>query len=149
MNSIARGALAGVIATGPMTVVIVAGKALGLMATPPPEQITAEVHEETGMQDEMQDSLFTASWVVAHLGYGAGCGALYAAARPALPASDAAAGIAFGGGVWGISYGAVMPALGLFPPLWHDRPSRQAVMAVAHGVYGAGLALLHRRLAQS
>jgi hypothetical protein len=146
MNVIARGALAGIIATGPMTIVIVVGKMLGLLNTPPPKQITAEVHAETGLHDEVQAEAFTASWLAAHLGYGAACGALLAATRPLLPKSDLVTGILFGGAVWGVSYAALMPGLGLYPPLWRDRPSRQAVMAAAHGVYGVTLAWTDRRL---
>ena len=48
MQTFARGALAGLVATVPMTVVISAGRAAGLMGTPPPVEIMENVAEQAG-----------------------------------------------------------------------------------------------------
>jgi putative membrane protein len=146
METMLRGGMAGAAATVPMTVVIEAGRVAGWVRTPPPEQITANVAERAGEEPSRQSPAFQAAWLAAHLGYGAACGALYALIRPLLPRSDVAAGLLFGGAVWGISYLGVLPALELFPPAQDDSPRRQAVMMAAHAVYGIALADLERDL---
>ena len=58
METLARGALAGLAATVPMTVVIGAGRAAGLMGTPPPVEITENVAEQAGEQPDRQSPEF-------------------------------------------------------------------------------------------
>jgi hypothetical protein len=146
MQTLTRGALAGLAATVPMTVVIEAGRAAGLMGTPPPVEITENVAERAGENPDRQSPAFQAGWLAAHAGYGVACGTLFAALRPLLPRSDVAAGLLFGGAVWGVSYMSLMPGLNLYPPAEHDSPQRQAVMIAAHAVFGTALAGIERRL---
>ncbi|MGH2614858.1 MAG: DUF6789 family protein [Thermomicrobiales bacterium] len=146
MQTLMRGALAGLAATVPMTAVIAAGRAAGLMDTPPPVEITENVAEQIGENPDRQSPAFQAGWVAAHVGYGVACGALYAAMRPLLPRSDLAAGVLFGGAVWGISYISIMPALNLYPSAAADTKQRQAVMIAAHVVFGTALATIDTRL---
>ena len=110
MQTLARGALAGLAATVPMTVVIGAGRAAGLMGTPPPVEITENVAEQAGEQPDRQSPEFQAAWLAAHIGYGAACGVIFSAIRPVLPRSDLVAGLLFGGAVWGVSYVSLMPS---------------------------------------
>jgi hypothetical protein len=145
MQTMMRGALAGFVATAPMTTVIGIGRVLGLLSTPPPVQITEEVAERFVEDPDPRSAEFQAAWFAAHLGYGAACGMLYAAARPLLPRSEIAAGLLFGGAVWGVSYLGILPGLGLFPPAKADSRQRQAVMIAAHAVYGTSLARIERR----
>ncbi len=147
METIVRGAVSGFVATAPMTAVIGLGDAAGLLRTPPPVQITETVAERAGEEPDRGSPAFTAGWLAAHFGYGAVCGAIYAAARPLLPRSDLAAGLLFGGAVWAVSYLELLPALGLFPRATEDAPSRQAVMIAAHAVYGVSLAGIEDALA--
>jgi uncharacterized membrane protein YagU involved in acid resistance len=146
MQTLARGALAGLAATVPMTVVIGAGRAAGLMGTPPPVEITENVGEHAGEQPDRQSPEFQAAWLAAHAGYGAACGVLFAAIRPLLPRSDLVAGLLFGGAVWGVSYIGVMPSLNLYPSAKDDSNQRQAVMIAAHAVFGTALATVERYL---
>ena len=146
MQQFVRGGLAGLAATVPMTVVIAAGRAAGLMGTPPPVEIVENVAEQAGEDPDRDSPAFQASWIAAHLGYGAACGALYALMRPLLPRSDVAAGLLFGGAVWGVSYMGVMPALDLYPSAKDDSEPRQAVMVAAHAVFGMALASIDSRL---
>ena len=146
MQTLARGALAGLAATVPMTVVIGAGRAAGLMDTPPPVEITENVAEQAGEQPDRQSPEFQAAWLAAHVGYGVACGVIFAAIRPALPRSDLVAGLLFGGAVWGVSYIGLMPALNLYPAAEDDSNQRQAVMIAAHAVFGTVLASVDRRL---
>jgi hypothetical protein len=131
------------VATAAMSVVIAAGKAAGLLETPPPKQITARAAHELGIPiHAIPQPAFTASWVLAHAGYGAATGVLYALSRPLLPKSRPLSGLLYGGAVWGISYLGVMPKLGLYPTPDDDRTSRSAVMIAAHAVYGTSLSSL-------
>ncbi len=148
LGEIRRGATAGLVATGVMTTVIAGGRALGLLRTPPPAQITANVAEWVGVEPERDHAAFHLVWLAAHAGYGAVCGAGYAAVRPLLPRSTTLAGLIYGGAVWGASYLGLMPAFELYPPPEDDRKSRLGVMVLAHAVFGLSLAEMQRYLAR-
>ena len=149
METLARGALAGLAATVPMTAVIGAGRVAGLMATPPPVEITENVAELAGEDPDRASPEFQAAWLAAHVGYGAACGVIFAAIRPVLPRSDLAAGLLFGAAVWGVSYISLMPSLNLYPPAQDDSNQRKAVMIAAHAVFGASLARIEHALCVS
>jgi hypothetical protein len=91
--------------------------------------------------------------VAAHFTFGAGAGAVYAALTPGLLSSVPRAarvpasvrGALFGLGLWAMSYGVAMPALGVLPPPPQDRAGRQPRLVVAHLVFGATLGTLLRR----
>ncbi len=146
MQTLARGALAGLAATVPMTAVIGAGRVAGLMTTPPTVEITENVAELAGEDPDRQSPEFQAAWLAAHVGYGAACGVIFAAIRPVLPRSDLAAGLLFGAVVWSVSYMSLMPALNLYPPAKVDSRWRQAVMIAAHAVFGTSLASIDSQL---
>ena len=146
METLARGALAGLAATVPMTAVIGAGRVAGLMGTPPPVEITENVAEQVGEDPDRQSREFQAAWLAAHLGYGAACGLVFSAIRPVLPRSDLAGGLLFGVAVWGVSYIGLMPSLNLYPSAQDDSNQRKAVMIAAHAVFGSALASVDRYL---
>jgi uncharacterized membrane protein YagU involved in acid resistance len=146
MQTLARGALAGLAATVPMTVVIGAGRAAGLIGTPPPVEITENAAEKAGEDPNRQSLEFQAAWLAAHIGYGAACGVLFSAIRPMLPRSDLVAGLLFGAAVWGVSYIGLMPSLNLYPSAQDDSNQRQVVMIAAHAVFGTALASVDHRL---
>jgi hypothetical protein len=148
MRRLLIGAIAGFVATGPMSAVIGLGRLLRLLWTPPPEQITSSVAERVGVEPNESSEEFTASWLAAHFLYGAACGALYSLARPALPGSTVQKGLIFGGAVWSVSYLGFIPALGLYPWPQDDSRTRMAVMIAAHAVYGIGTALAEQALAE-
>jgi hypothetical protein len=146
MEPLARGALAGLVATVPMTAVIGAGRAAGLMGTPPPVEITENIAEQAGQDPDRQSPEFQTAWLAAHVGYGTACGAIFSAIRPVLPRSDLVAGLLFGAAVWGVSYISLMPSLNLYPSAEDDSNQRQAVMIAAHAAYGTALASVEHRL---
>jgi uncharacterized membrane protein YagU involved in acid resistance len=146
MQTLVRGALAGLAATVPMTVVIGAGRAAGLLRTPPPVEITENVAEQAGEHPNRQSPEFQAAWLAAHTGYGAICGLIFSAIRPVLPRSDLIAGLLFGAAVWGVSYIRLMPSLNLYPSAQDDSNQRQVVMIAAHAVFGTSLASIDSAL---
>ena len=71
--------------------------------------------------------------LAAHFLYGAGCGALIAAANPRIGSFS---GAAAGGAVWLTSYMGWIPAVGLLKPATEHPLRRNAVMLGAHFVWG-------------
>jgi Protein of unknown function (DUF1440)/Family of unknown function (DUF6789) len=136
MTRLIVGAFAGLIATLPMSLVIAFGRWMRLLWTPPPKQITDSAAKRAGVNPDPSPEAFTVSWIAAHFGYGAACGAAYVLAKPILPSSRPIAGLLFGAAVWSVSYLGIMPALGLYPWPKDDSKSRIAVMIAAHAVFG-------------
>lgn len=141
------GSIAGTLATVPMSVVMLASQAAGFMEKQPPEKITEELLDRARLHPP--EPVKKELTVVNHLLFGAAAGALYGLARRALTASEAMpparvevpASIAFGLGVWFVSYEGWVPASGFMPPSHKTDPSRPLTMASAHVVFGACLAL--------
>ena len=139
------GAAAGLTATGPMTLVMAAGKT---QLPPedqyplPPRRVTVRAAEKVGLHDDMTEAEKQVATGVAHFGYGAGAGALYGAVSPLLPFGPVLNGVAYGLGVWTGSYLGLLPALDLHPPATREPPGRNALMIGAHVVWGAVLGLL-------
>ena len=141
-----RGSLAGIAGTALMTIVILGGRAAGLLRNPPPRQITARVEERAGVRERLPRTAFTVSWLLAHVGYGAVSGAMYSSLRPIILAPSSVAGVIYGLVVWSVSYLGLMPSLGLYPAPAQDTRSRTAIMIVAHVVYGVTTAVVERWL---
>ena len=81
--------------------------------------------------------------LVAHFVYGAGCGALIAAADPRI---GRVAGAAAGGAVWLGSYMGWIPAAGILKPATEHPLRRNAVMLGAHLAWGLATAEAMREL---
>jgi hypothetical protein len=132
----ARGAVAGVAATGVMT-----AARLGAEQTPLVERRSAH----TEVVGRLRARRGRTMWgheaetiaTIAHYAFGAAAGALYAmfAPRRARPA----AGVAYASTIWTVSYHHVLPRLGLMPRPTRDDTGRQAVLAVDHVLYGFAL----------
>jgi uncharacterized membrane protein YagU involved in acid resistance len=142
MRKLVRGAIAGAIATVPMTLVMI-----GLFRRLPPEQryplpprlITEDVAERAGAQPVMHDAALTRATLAAHFGYGAATGALFPfVARLRYPL--ALVGPGYGLAVWAASYLGWIPALRILSPATRQPGERNALMLTAHVVWGAALA---------
>lgn len=147
MNRILLGAVAGLVATAPMTL------AMKLMHEQlpreeryplPPRQVTEGMAEKAGVNEQLDEEGREAATWASHFAYGAACGALYGAlsgeradGRPAL------AGVGFGVAVWAASYLGWLPAAGIIAPATDHPARRNALMIAAHVVWGAttGVAL--------
>lgn len=141
------GAICGVVATGPMTVVMV----LWHRRLPrreryalPPREITGAVAARAGV-DLDAETISTAT-LLAHFGYGGAAGALYGALPAAHGRRPVAAGLMLGLLVWGVSYFGLLPALHLLRPATRHPARRNALMLGAHAVWGAALSVLYRLL---
>lgn len=146
LQTLARGAVAGALATVPMTAVMGLGQLAGWMVTPPPKQVTAAAQQETGVRNELGQPAFTVSWLGAHVAFGAASGILFSVVRSRLPSPPVLAGTVYGVGLWVTAYGALLPALGLYPSLADDSHGRAGVMLAAHEVFGAALSAVYSRL---
>jgi uncharacterized membrane protein YagU involved in acid resistance len=140
MRRIIGGALSGLGATVVMSLLMLAGKTLGLIHEEPPREIAKRAEQAVGVHKE--DDAFGLTWIVAHFGYGTGCGVVYSIIRRLLPGGAMVSGTVFGLLVWGVSYLGIMPALNLYPWPDEDTESRAQAMIAAHVVYGATLGKL-------
>jgi hypothetical protein len=140
MSRIVRGALAGAAATAPMSAVLMGAKQLGYVGEMPPEKITATALKRSGINAsrEHQDALSTAL----HFAFGSASGALFGVIAPKRLIARLPLGMAYGAGIWGVSYMGWVPAFGIMPHASRDRRDRQIVMLAGHLVYGTALALL-------
>ncbi len=84
---------------------------------------------------------------VTHWAYGTAAGAQYGIAAGSLKAPRVAYGVPFGALVWGASY-VVLPAMGLYEPIWKDDRKTRAKDLTAHLVYGLGTATALRLLSR-
>jgi putative membrane protein len=69
-------------------------------------------------------------------------GAVYGPVSDRVKAPPVVKGMGFGLLVWAASYLGIVPALGLIAPATRHRAQRNALMIVAHLVWGATLGLL-------
>lgn len=141
-----RGAVAGGVATLPMSAVMLAAGQAGLMGEQPPRTIFESLlaMARIPVPDERTEEPLVAA---AHIGYGMLAGAAYGLLRERvrLPLPPAAEGVGYGLLIWALSYEGWIPAMRIMPPPEEDRPGRPASMIAAHLVYGAVLGALAPR----
>jgi uncharacterized membrane protein YagU involved in acid resistance len=136
--------MAGLIATLPMTVVMLAWHR-HLPASQryhlPPRLITDRAAAQARFSHGHVSRPGSLGALAAHFGFGAVTGGLYAAAgRTELHRQyPATAGIGYGLIVWAASYLGWVPAMGLMPPATRQPAARNAMMIAAHIVWGAAL----------
>ncbi len=138
-----RGAVAGALATGPMTLLMLGlHRALpGDQKPLPPVEITASLAEKSDIADDLPRGWLAPASLAGHIAYGAAGGTIYGSLAPKMPLGPAASGAIWGLGVWAASYLGYLPALGLYRPVEEDSPQRTAIMVSAHLVWGASLGL--------
>ncbi len=140
LHALAEGAIAGGIATVPMSGAMAAAGTAGVMGRQPPELIADAALTAAGVPAPSREAEVSVA-AVAHLGFGMAMGALFALLQRRLQPRTPPVlnGIGFGLAVWAVSYRGWVPALGIMPPPERDRPGRPASMITAHVVYGAAL----------
>jgi hypothetical protein len=141
------GAVAGLIATLPMTAFMVAGKrrlSFWSQDPLPPAQITRQALRTVDFDDDLTRTEEAALTTANHFAYGAGMGAIYSQLfAPRTAGTAIATGVAYGLGVWTLSYCAWLPLAGLYRPPTHDTAERNALMIAAHIVWGGSLGLTY------
>lgn len=146
LSGLGRGAVAGAVATIPMSVVMLAGQKAGMLPKQPPEEIVDSALDAAGAHVSKQTSSALAT--LNHFAFGAGIGAGYSLLRRITGGrgNPSAVGSLFALGVWFASYQGWVPALTGLPRTTDDRSDRQTTMAAAHVAYGVTLGALVDRL---
>jgi hypothetical protein len=147
VKPIPRGLLAGSFATAVMSIPIVTAKRVGFIRAIPPREISENIVEIADGPIPSDPTAVDRMWPIAHVAYGAACGAIFSRFRSLFPESTARAGLVFGGAVWAISYGGYLPVLRFYPTLNRDAEQRILTMTVAHVLFGLSLAYCDRALA--
>ena len=140
LSSLLAGALAGSIATLPMTAAMqVMHRRLPRQERYPlpPSEIAAQVTEEVGLRKHLDEPRHVAVTLLSHFGYGAAAGAVYAPLANKIPFPPVLEGIAFGLVVWAASYLGWLPAMGILRPATEHPARRNALMVAAHLVWGS------------
>ena len=127
----AAGGLAGLLATGAMSGLLVAADVTGVMNYEPPGKIIDKFFPRLPLP------LRDGAAVLAHFGYGVAGGCLYALTR--RKQSTPGAGLAYGALVWAAGYEGWLPAMGILPPAHRDKTGRALTMLAAQLLYGAVL----------
>ncbi|MFW6076011.1 MAG: DUF6789 family protein [Chloroflexota bacterium] len=151
LSSVIRGALAGLIATGPMTIsMIIMHRYLGATERYPlpPREITARIvaGREARTGKEMSESAWTTLTLASHLSYGVATGAIFGIIEDRTPTPLTVKGIIWGMIVWAGSYLVLLPALRILKPATEHPGSRNILMIVAHLIWGATLGLMVEQL---
>jgi hypothetical protein len=137
------GALAGLVATAPMTAVMhrLHGRLKKKERYPlPPREIIGSVAPVT------EDAAATDSTLVAHFAYGALSGAALAAV---IEKPTVIRGMSGGVGIWLASYLGWIPAAGILKPATRHPARRNRLMLAAHLVWGSAYAITQRELLKS
>ena len=106
----------------------------------PPREIVSSI------VPQIEDGTATSATLLAHYLYGASSGAALALV---VPTPTIARGIAGGLAIWLVSYIGWIPVFGILKPANQHPITRNALMTVAHVVWGAAYALADRDLMRS
>ena len=139
------GALAGLIATVPMTLFMLASHRnlpFWQRYPLPPSLITQRAFGDIALPGHPAPIPNIAATLAAHFGFGGATGALFAAAPSALRRQyPVATGVVYGLCVWAASYLGWVPGLSLMSPATQQPAARNTMMIAAHVVWGATLGL--------
>lgn len=148
-------ALAGCIATVPMTIFMLATQRLlpkGQQYDLPPELLTKEVARRAHVKVKMSKGQILAATLFAHFGYGTVMGMVYHVLdkslgnRVVLPA--ALKGGIFGFIVWAASYFGLSPLVGFSESGHSETGRRNLMMIVAHLIWGTSLGIVAAALSK-
>ncbi|HET9589599.1 MAG TPA: DUF6789 family protein [Anaerolineales bacterium] len=144
-----NGALAGFVATAPMTAAMVIG--WGLLPAHekyplPPRQIVGEVARRFGVEDDLNEGQLVATTLFSHFGYGALFGGVYASLEQNLSWPASLKGTLAGLALWVGSYLGWLPAVGVLSPATRHPWRRNLLMIAAHIVWGLTMGILSGKL---
>lgn len=135
----ARGALAGLTATFPMTIVM--SRLYPILPARerhplPPRHITEKLAGESGLAHGLDEGGMKAVTLASHFAYGAASGSLFGLLAGFAPRPLALSGVVYGLLVWAISYLGWLPATGVLPDSRNESARRNGLMIAAHVVWG-------------
>jgi uncharacterized membrane protein YagU involved in acid resistance len=137
-----EGSLAGLIATVPMTIFMLAVQYLlphWQQYALPPERLTDTFVRWLGLKKHMGKPQLLGASFVSHLGFGAAMGAIYGPLTRIVPLPSVLKGMVFGSVVWLTVYLGWLPAVGMSEAATKQPIQRNALMITAHLVWGAGM----------
>lgn len=143
LTRLLQGAVAGLLATAPMSAVMLSWhrKLPWWQQGPlPPDRLTTRVLDSIGLKKLDEKGHQPLTWI-SHFGYGAASGSFYPI-MGRLPLSPLVKGMLYGLIVWTGSYLGWIPAAGLLEPATEHPKQRNLLMIVAHLVWGATTAAL-------
>jgi hypothetical protein len=147
-NSVVRGALAGAVATVPMTWMMITGRQYlpesELRRPLPPAELLEDIERKTGVA--LDSESHRAAVYVSHFGYGAFSGVVFALTLGRIrkvPVWLSAPG--FGLAVWAASYLGWIRAAGSGAEARRSSSERNSLMVVSHLIWGLAIASLIRR----
>jgi hypothetical protein len=148
MQKLLAGAAGGALAAAPMAVAMKALQQPSPSArrrTLPPRQITVALARKVGLARKLDGGANLAT-AAAHFGYGGAAGALYPYASRVLPGPTVMKGALFGVGLWAGSYLGWLPATGVRRTASREPAGPNAMMILAHVVWGVATAVTVERL---
>jgi hypothetical protein len=149
MQKLLAGALGGTLAAAPMAAAMKALQQSSPSARRqalPPRQIALALARKAGLAHKLDGRGRNATTAAAHFGYGGAAGALYPYASRVLPGPTMMKGALFGTALWGAGYLGWVPAAGVLRSAAHETPGRNAMMILAHVVWGVATAVTAERL---
>jgi hypothetical protein len=144
-----KGAVAGLLATVPMTVFMrAAWRTLPQREKYPlpPRLITRKLVSEVEPPQRVDpDRLSTLTYLL-HFLFGAATGSLYGVIEDKVPLDQSVKGLLMGLAVWTGSYLGWIPLLGILPPATRHPWRRNLLMIIAHIVWGVSLGMFTERM---
>lgn len=150
MNRYLAGAIGGLLATIPMTLVM-EGLYRRLPREEryplPPREITQNLLREVGHDRRLSEDRLIELSLLLHFAYGGATGALYPLATRHMT-HPLIHGSGYGLAVWAASYLGWIPALGILAPATRQPIRRRRLMLLAHVVWGGATVLIGERLSR-
>lgn len=143
------GAIAGFIATAPMSIFMVIGWRLLPRREQyhlPPRLITEEITEQVGLEKHLNEEGLVGLTIFSHFGYGALFGAIYALFEQLVTLHSSLKGSLYGVAIWIGSYLGWLPVMGILKPATKHPWRRNVLMIVAHVIWGVTLGEVVRKL---
>jgi hypothetical protein len=114
----------------------------------PPRLITYKAAEKVGIEDVVvEEPIYTLTTGIAHFGYGADGGILYALLARRIPLPSFSKGLLFGLTFWAVGYLGWLPAAGLLRPATQHPTERTVLMILSNLIYGVFTALFFDSMA--
>lgn len=141
LRDLLAGGRAGLVATGAMSLLMLAAQRAGLTGRLPPRKVADWAAAQMPPSDRPRGADRQALAGMSHFFFGASAGALYGLATSGLRRIwvSAALGVLYATAVYLVSYLGWLPALNIMPSASDDRPTRVATMLTGHWLYGAVL----------